>query len=90
MASNPDAASTIEKDIRAQLDELRAQISTLVNEKVASRVAEAKQGAEDAVQHVREAAGCQVAVLSREIRERPFIAVLVAAAVGALIGRLTR
>ena len=81
---------TTEKDIRTQLDELRAQITSLLNDRVAPKLADARHEAEAAMQHVRDAAGCQAAAVGREIRDRPFTAVLVAAGVGALIGRLTR
>jgi ElaB/YqjD/DUF883 family membrane-anchored ribosome-binding protein len=81
---------TTENDIRTQLDELRAQIASLLNDKVAPKLAEARDEAEAVIRHARDAAGCQAAAVGREIRERPFTAVLVAAAVGALIGRLSR
>jgi ElaB/YqjD/DUF883 family membrane-anchored ribosome-binding protein len=81
---------TTEKDIRTQLDELRAQISSLLNDRVAPKLAEARDEAEAAVRHARDAASCQAAAVGREIRERPFTAVMVAAVVGALIGRLSR
>ncbi|MBN8893135.1 MAG: hypothetical protein BGP12_20475 [Rhodospirillales bacterium 70-18] len=90
MASDTDKAATIEGEIRRQLDELRAQIATLVDEKVTPRIAEARKEAEDAIHRVGDAAGCQTATVAREIRERPFTAVLIAAAAGLLIGRLTR
>lgn len=81
---------TIEKDIRTQLDELRAQIANLINDRVAPKFAEARDDAESAIRQARDAAGCQAAAVGREIRERPFTAVLVAALVGALVGRLSR
>lgn len=87
MASSPDAA---DKDIRSQLDELRAQVSALLNDKVGPGLAEMRHEAEDAVHQVRETASCQAATVAREIRERPFTSVLIAAAVGLLVGRLTR
>jgi ElaB/YqjD/DUF883 family membrane-anchored ribosome-binding protein len=90
MASNSDPVTTIEHDLRAQLDELRAQVRTLLNDKVGPRVAEAAQSAEDAARHVRDAAQCQARMVGDEIRERPFTSVLLAAAVGALIGRVLR
>lgn len=79
-----------EKDIRSQLDELRAQIAGLLDEKVAPKLAEARDEAESVARQARDAASCQAAALGREIRDRPFTAVLVAAAIGALIGRLSR
>ncbi|HTN11857.1 MAG TPA: hypothetical protein VL154_12895 [Acetobacteraceae bacterium] len=81
---------TTEKDIRTQLDELRAQIASLLNDRVAPKLAEVRDEAEAVVRQARDAASCQAAAMSREIRERPFTAVLVAAVVGALIGRLSR
>jgi ElaB/YqjD/DUF883 family membrane-anchored ribosome-binding protein len=79
-----------EKDIRSQLDELRAQIAGLLNDKVAPKLAEARDEAEQMARQARDKASCQAAAIGREIRERPFTAVLVAAAVGALIGRFSR
>lgn len=86
----PSDVETTEKDIRSQLEELRAQIASLLNDRVAPRLADARDEAEAVVRRARDAAGCQAAAMGREIRERPFTAVLVAALVGALVGRLSR
>lgn len=90
MASTNETISSAEHDIRSQLEELRGQVRRLLDDKVAPRVAEAAQGAEEAARHVRDAARCHAGTVGEEIRARPFTAVLIAAAVGAVIGRILR
>ncbi len=86
----PSDIETTDKDIRTQLDELRAQIASILNDRVAPRLADARDEAEAALRRARDMAGCQAAAMSREIREHPVSSVLIAAAIGTLIGRLSR
>lgn len=90
MASTNEPLSNAEQDIRSQLDELRGQLRSLLDDKVKPRVAAAAHEAEQVAEHVRDAAQCGMKSAGDEIRARPFAAVLIAAAVGVLVGRALR
>lgn len=78
-SSEAKAARPEAPDIAAQLDELRAEVERLAREHVAPAVAEATDAAE-----------AQAEKLAAQVRAHPLAAVLVAAGVGYLLGRLTR
>jgi ElaB/YqjD/DUF883 family membrane-anchored ribosome-binding protein len=73
-------------NLQDEIARLRAQLEALLKEKVTPAVAAIAGRAEDAAQSARE----QADVLAGHIRERPLTAVLIAAAVGWLIGRAMR
>jgi ElaB/YqjD/DUF883 family membrane-anchored ribosome-binding protein len=75
-------AEKIEEDIHEQLRNLRAQVSSLL-ERTPGLVADGMRQARDVASHQAEAVAGQV-------REQPLIAVLVAAAVGFVLGRISR
>ncbi|HET6184337.1 MAG TPA: hypothetical protein VFA03_12175 [Acetobacteraceae bacterium] len=79
--SNPNPSDTIE-----QIAKLREQVEMLMRERVTPVLADAASRAESALGTVRE----QTAAMSERVREQPIPAVLIAAAVGFLLGRVMR
>ena len=83
-------ASRDADDTMAQIVRLRDQVERLMREKVAQVVDDTtdrvEAAANDAADMVRERADA----LASGVRERPLVAVLLAAAIGYLIGRVAR
>ena len=96
------ASSDISDDARAQIKQLREQVQSLMAERVnpalsnaTSRVQSTAAQAQDYANNAREYAGTardyaseQAEALSGQVKERPLVAVLIAAAIGYLVGRL--
>jgi len=78
--AQPDAPPD---DMREQVRQLRAQLDDLMREKVSPAMEQAAGQAADAL------AG-QAEALAVRVRERPLAALLIAAGIGYLLGRLTR
>ena len=76
-------SKTEDGDVLEQIGQLRAQVETLLRERVAPFVEEAAAQAE-------EIAGQQTEALAGHIRAQPIVSVLIAAGVGYLLGRLSR
>ena len=70
-------------DTQRQINDLRALVETLMRERVTPAVTEVAGRAETAMRRTRE----QVEAVSGEVQERPLLAILVAVAVGYLLGR---
>lgn len=85
-----DRASEASGDTREQIRQLRDQVDGLMRERVTPMISDAAGRAQDAARHARDLAEDQAEALSDRVRETPIIAVLVAAAAGYFIGRLTR
>ncbi len=77
-------------DTRAQLRELRAQVDQLMEERVTPVLSDAADRASKAARRAREYAEDQSDVVAERVRDQPLIAIGVAAAVGYVLGRLTR
>jgi ElaB/YqjD/DUF883 family membrane-anchored ribosome-binding protein len=74
------------EDLQDQIARLRAQLDVLLKEKVTPAVAAVAGRAEEAAQTARQ----QADVLAGHVRARPLTSILIAAAVGWVIGRATR
>ncbi len=96
------ASSDISDDARAQIKQLREQVQSLMADRVNPAVSNttsrlqstASQAQEYAVQardyagSARDYASEQADVLSDQVKDRPLVAILVAAALGYLVGRI--
>ena len=89
MAYADDAKGKME-DATAQIARLREQVEMLMKDRVTPALADAAGRAENAVYGAAGAVRDQANSLSGRVREQPMIAVLVAAAVGYVIGRAMR
>jgi ElaB/YqjD/DUF883 family membrane-anchored ribosome-binding protein len=77
-------------DATAQIARLREQVEALMKERVTPAVADIAGRAEQAVYGATTAARDQAEAMSNRVREQPLLALLIAAAVGYVIGRATR
>jgi ElaB/YqjD/DUF883 family membrane-anchored ribosome-binding protein len=84
-----DAHGKIE-DAQAQIARLREQVETLMNDRVGPAVAEFAGRAGNAVHSASGVVRDQAHAVSGRVREQPLVAVMIAAAVGWVIGRMTR
>ena len=89
MVSTEKVAAATE-NAEEQIARLRAQVEMLMNERVTPLVANAAGRAESAVHSVAGAVRQQTDALSGQVREQPILALLMAAGVGVLIGRIIR
>lgn len=78
------------KAIGDELADLRAQVEKLLNERVAPSVSRIADQAEDYARHAANEMRHRTDQLSGTVREQPLTAILIAAAVGWIIGRVTR
>ncbi len=85
-------ASTSETgaDAREQIRQLREQVDTLMRERVPNLASDVAGRAQAAAKQARDMAQEQTEALSERVREMPIASVLIAAAAGYLIGRLSR
>ena len=78
------------EDATSQIARLREQVEALMKDRVTPVVADAAARAESAMYGAADTVRGQVENVSGKVREQPMIALLVAAAIGFLIGRTTR
>ena len=78
------------EDTHAQIARLRAQVETLMKDRVTPALADAAGRAEQAVYGAAGTVRDQAEVISGKVREQPLLAVLIAAAIGYAIGRIAR
>jgi len=90
MASMSDRTSETGADAREQIRQLREQVDSLMRERVSPAVSEAASRAQDYARQAREVAEDQTKAFTDRVREMPIASVLIAAAAGFLIGRLSR
>jgi len=83
MASNTE-------DTTAQIARLREQVEALMKDRVTPALADAAGRAESAVYGVAGTVHEQAEAVSGKVREQPLLAVLIAAAIGYVLGRATR
>lgn len=81
-------AERVGDDAREELAKLRAQVEKLMQERVTPALAGAADQVQDYANRAREAVEDQADALSETVRERPLVAVAVAAIGGYLLGRL--
>ena len=82
----PDESMPNPSDTTEQIAKLREQVEALMRERVTPVLADAANRAETAMDAVRH----QAEQVSDRVKEQPLIAVLVAAGVGFLLGRVIR
>lgn len=85
-----ESASDKRFDLNEEIAQLRRQIEELFQERVAPTLSDAAQRTEAAVRSAFETVCEQAEAVSGRAREQPLTALLIAAAVGYLIGRLSR
>jgi len=90
MASMSDRTSETGADAREQIRQLREQVDSLMRERVSPAVSEAASRAQEYARQAREVAEDQTKAFTDRVREMPIASVLIAAAAGFLIGRLSR
>jgi len=78
------------EDTHAQIARLRAQVETLMKDRVTPALADAAGRAEQAVYGAAGTVRDQAEVISGKVREQPLLAVLIAAGIGYALGRITR
>jgi hypothetical protein len=84
-----DAHGKIE-DAQAQIIRLREQVEALMKDRVTPAVAEFAGRAESAVHSASGVVRDQAQVVSGRVKEQPLIAILIAVAVGWVVGRAMR
>lgn len=84
-----DAHGKIE-DAQAQIVRLREQVEALMKDRVTPAVAEFAGRAESAVHNASGVVRDQANAVSGQVKERPLIAIAIAAAAGWVIGRAMR
>ena len=70
-------------DTQRQINQLRGQVETLMRERLTPAITEVAGRADTAVSALRE----QSEAVSDQVRERPLLAILIAAGIGYLLGR---
>ena len=78
------------EDAQAQIVRLREQVEALMKERVTPAVAGFAGRAESAVHNASGVVRDQAQVVSGRVKEQPLTAILIAAAVGWVIGRVMR
>ncbi len=86
MAQTDDASGST----TAQIARLRAQVEELMKDRVTPAVAGLADRAEAAMTGARDVVRDQAETVSSRVRDQPLVAILVAAGVGWIIGRLMR
>jgi len=78
------------QDAKEQIAQLRDQVQTLMSERVTPALANAAGQAEDYARQAKDMASDQAEMLSEQVRESPLAAIMIAAGVGYLLGRIAR
>jgi ElaB/YqjD/DUF883 family membrane-anchored ribosome-binding protein len=73
-----------------QIRDLREQVESLMRDRVKPILAEAADRAEDVAHQASGVVRDEAEALANRVRERPLSALLIAAAAGYLLGRITR
>jgi ElaB/YqjD/DUF883 family membrane-anchored ribosome-binding protein len=84
------AGRTGNADAHDQIRELREQVEALMRERVTPILSEAAGRAQDAARHVGDLAHDQTEAVAKRVQERPLTSILIAAAAGYIVGRITR
>jgi len=89
MTFTTDAHGKIE-DAQAQIARLREQVEALMKDRITPAVAEFAGRAEDAVHSASGVVRDQAQAMSGRVKEQPLVAIVIAAAVGWVFGRMMR
>ncbi len=89
MASSNDIHGATQ-DAKEQIAQLRDQVQSLMSERVTPALANAAGQAEQYARQAKDMYDDQSEMLSERVRESPIIAILIAAGVGYLLGRIAR
>jgi ElaB/YqjD/DUF883 family membrane-anchored ribosome-binding protein len=89
-----DTLSERAGDAREQIARLREQVEELMSDRVAPRLSDAAERAERAARNAARSVGDSARegadMFTGRVREQPIIAVLVATAIGYVLGRIVR
>ena len=77
-------------DAQTQIERLREQVEALMKERVTPAIADFAGRAEAAANSASDAVKHQADAVAGRVRQQPLVAILVAAAVGWIIGRTMR
>ena len=80
----------VAQDAKSQIAQLRAQVQTLMEERVTPALSKAASQAGDYAHQAQDMAHDQTEMLSEQVRESPLAAIMIAAGVGYLLGRIAR
>ena len=78
------------QDAKEQIAQLRDQVQSLMNDRINPALASARDTATQYAQQARDIYDDQTEMLSERVRESPIVAILIAAGVGYLLGRIAR
>jgi len=87
MSDNINSAA---QDAKEQIAQLRDQVQSLMNERVTPALSQAADTASQYAQQARDIYDDQTEMLSERVRESPIVAILIAAGVGYILGRIAR
>jgi ElaB/YqjD/DUF883 family membrane-anchored ribosome-binding protein len=85
-----DSSADHPGDATAQIARLREQVEALMKDRVRPAVAAVADRAQSAMHGATDTVREQVETLSGKVREQPLAAILIAIAVGFVLGRVTR
>ncbi|GAC1346949.1 MAG: hypothetical protein NVSMB18_30550 [Acetobacteraceae bacterium] len=85
-----DNANATAQDAKEQIAQLREQVQSLMSERVTPALANAADTAQQYAQQAKDMYEDQSEMLSERVRESPIMAILIAAGVGYLLGRIAR
>ncbi len=88
--STVDTMSDKAQDAKEQIAKLRDQVETLMRERVTPAIADVAGRAESTARAAAGYAHDSADAVSGRVRDTPLIAVLVAAGIGFLVGRIVR
>ena len=77
-------------DANEQIAQLREQVQSLMNDRVAPALSQAADTAQQYASQARDMYDDQSAALSERVREAPIVAILVASGIGYILGRIAR
>ncbi len=78
------------QDASEQIAQLREQVQSLINDRVAPALSQAADTAQHYASQARDMVEDQSEALSERVREAPIVAILVATGLGYIIGRIAR
>jgi ElaB/YqjD/DUF883 family membrane-anchored ribosome-binding protein len=90
MPSDSSDATGKTEDVMTQIGRLRDQVETLIRDRVGPAFNDATSKAGAAVQGANEAVRFGADEFARAVRAEPLVAVAVAAAIGFVLGRISR